>query len=218
MDIGITLQIIILIMSVVVHEVSHGYMAYWLGDPTAKYAGRLNFNPVNHLDLWGSFIVPFFLIITGSNFLFGWAKPVPFNPYNLKSQKYGPALVGLAGPLSNLVLAVVAGILIRALLVFGMVDGIILQILAIVVFINVLLMVFNMFPIPPLDGSKLLFAIIPISEHTKMALERYGFILLLMFIVLFGDIFGLVINKVLMLLVNNVIGIGLNGFGLLMGG
>ncbi len=212
MDIGITLQIIVLVLSVVVHEVAHGYMAYWLGDPTAKYAGRLSFNPVKHLDLFGSFIIPFVLIITHSPFLFGWAKPVPFNPYNLRSQKYGPALVGLAGPLSNLILAVVAGILMRTLLVFGAVDGILLQLLATIVFINVLLLVFNLFPIPPLDGSKLLFAIIPISEYTKATLEKYGFVFLLIFLALFRDIVPLFVNKVMLVLVNNVISIGLDPF------
>jgi Zn-dependent protease len=217
MEIGITLQIIVLVMSVVIHEMAHGYMAFWLGDPTAKYAGRLSFNPVNHLDLFGSFLVPFILIITGSPFLFGWAKPVPFNPYNLRNQKWGPALVGLAGPLSNFILAIVAGILMRALLVFGVVDGFFLQILSVILFINVLLMVFNLFPIPPLDGSKLLFALIPISEHTKMTLERYGFVFLLMFMILFGGIFSFVVNNVMMVLVNNVVGIGLSELWSLMG-
>ncbi len=217
MDVGITLQIIVLVMSVVVHEVSHGYAAYWLGDPTAKHAGRLNFNPVNHLDLFGSFIIPGMLMITGSPFLFGWAKPVPFNPYNLRNQKWGPAIVGLAGPLSNLVMAVVAGMLIRAAFVFGVVDGPLLQVLAVVVFINILLMVFNMFPIPPLDGSKLLFAIIPISEHTKMTLERYGFVFLLIFLILFQDVFSLIMLSVLKLVTSTVIGVGLDGFFSLMG-
>jgi Zn-dependent protease len=217
MDAGITLQIIVLIMSVVVHEVSHGYAAYWLGDPTAKYAGRLNFNPVNHLDLFGSFIIPGMLMITGSPFLFGWAKPVPFNPYNLRNQKWGPAIVGLAGPLSNLIMAITAGMLIKVALVFGVVDGILLQILAVIVFINVLLMVFNMFPIPPLDGSKLLFAIIPISEHTKMTLERYGFVFLLIFLILFQDVFSLIMLSTLKLITSTVIGVGLDGFFSLMG-
>jgi Zn-dependent protease len=214
----IALQVVVLIMSVVVHEMSHGYMAYWLGDPTAKYAGRLTFNPAKHLDLFGSIIVPGLLMLTNSHFLFGWAKPVPFNPYNLRNQKWGPALVGLAGPLSNLVMAVLAGVLIKAELAFGVVDGFFLQLLTVVVSINVLLMVFNMFPIPPLDGSKLLFAIIPISEHTQMTLERYGFIFLLIFISLddFKDVFSLVIDGVLKLIVNNVIGIGLDGFASLM--
>lgn len=217
MDIGTTLQIIILVMSVVVHEVSHGYAAYWLGDPTAKYAGRLNFNPVNHLDLFGSFIIPLLLIISQSPFLFGWAKPVPFNPYNLRSQKWGPAIVGLAGPLSNLLMAVIAGMLIRATLFFGVVDGFILQILAITMFINILLMVFNMFPLPPLDGSKLLFAIVPISEHTKMTLERYGFVFLFVFLMLFQDMFSLVMSSVLKFMTSTIIGIGHDGFFSLMG-
>jgi len=218
MDLGITLQIIVLIMSVVIHEVSHGYMAYWLGDPTAKYAGRLNFNPVNHLDLWGSFIVPVLLIISHSPFLFGWAKPVPYNPYNLRDQKWGPALVGLAGPLSNLFLAIVAGIIMRALMVSGIVEGIFLQILVIIIFINILLMVFNLFPIPPLDGSKLLFALVPMSEHTKMMLEQYGFVFVVIFIVLFGWIIDPVFFTVLKHFINIVIGISFNEFFSLMGG
>jgi len=217
MDVGITLQIIVLIMSVVVHEVSHGYAAYWLGDPTAKYAGRLNFNPVNHLDLFGSFIVPGILMITGSPFLFGWAKPVPFNPYNLRNQKWGPAIVGLAGPFSNLIMAIVAGMLTRTMLVFGVVDGFILQLLSITVFINILLMVFNMLPIPPLDGSKLLFAAVPISDHTKMTLERYGFVFLLIFLVLFQGIFNLIMFSILKIITNSIIGVGLDGFFSLMG-
>ncbi len=212
MDISTTIQIIILIFSVIVHEVSHGYMAYWLGDPTAKLANRLNFNPVNHLDLFGSFIVPAFLLLAHSPFLFGWAKPVPYNPYNLRNQKYGPALVGLAGPLSNLLLALLAGVLLKALLVFNIDNDFLLMILAITVFINILLMVFNLFPIPPLDGSKLLFAIIPVSEHTQRTLEQYGFVFLVIFLLLFSDVFGLVFNSVLKIFVNNVIGIGLGGF------
>ena len=216
MDIGITLQIIILIMSVVIHEVSHGYMAYWLGDPTAKYANRLNFNPVNHLDIFGSFIVPVLLIISHSPFLFGWAKPVPYNPYNLRNQKYGPALVGLAGPLSNLILAIIAGVILRALMVFGVVEGIFLQILVIIIFINILLMVFNLFPIPPLDGSKLLFALIPMSEHTKMMLEQYGFVFLLIFIVLFRGLIELVFFATLNYFIHIIVGVSLNEFFLLM--
>ncbi len=212
MDISTTIQIIILIFSVIIHEVSHGYMAYWLGDPTAKLANRLNFNPVNHLDLFGSFIVPAFLLLAHSPFLFGWAKPVPYNPYNLRNQKYGPALVGLAGPLSNLLLALLAGVLLKALLVFNIDNDFLLMILAITVFINILLMVFNLFPIPPLDGSKLLFAIIPVSEHTQRTLEQYGFVFLVIFLLLFSDVFGLVFNSVLKIFVNNVIGIGLGGF------
>jgi len=202
-------------MSVVVHEVAHGYMAYWLGDPTAKYAGRLNFNPVNHLDFLGSFVVPFLLIITHSPFLFGWAKPVPYNPYNLRNQKYGPALVGLAGPLSNLLLALVAGVFLRTFYVLHISNGLLLQVFAIVVFVNILLMVFNLLPIPPLDGSKVLFTFIPISEHTKMMLEQYGFMLLLIFLYVFQGLINVIFATVLSIFVKNIIGINLQEFILL---
>src|SRR3990172_1878487 len=105
--------IAVLIFSVVIHEVSHGTIANRLGDPTAKFAGRLTLNPIKHLDLWGSIILPVFLILVRSPILFGWAKPVPYNPYNLKNQKWGPAMVAAAGPASNLLLAVFFGLIIR---------------------------------------------------------------------------------------------------------
>ncbi len=178
----IILQISILIMSVVVHEFSHGYAALLLGDPTAKYAGRLSLNPMKHLDPWGSVIIPLLLVVSSAGIIFGWAKPVPYNPYNLRDQRYGPAIVGAAGPLSNLALALLAGVAMRAMLVAGIQDGLALQVLATVILINILLLVFNLLPIPPLDGSKLLFAVLPISEHTKMTLDRYGFVILLAFL------------------------------------
>ena len=102
--------IAILILSVIAHEVSHGYIAYLLGDPTAKRAGRLSMNPLKHLDMTGSFIVPLMLILLKSSFVFGWAKPVPYNPYNLKNQKWGPGLVAISGPLSNFLIAGVFGL------------------------------------------------------------------------------------------------------------
>ena len=128
------LSIAILIMSVVVHEVSHGYAAFLLGDPTAKYAGRLTLNPIKHLEPWGSVFIPLFLAISNAGILFGWAKPVPYNPYNLKNQKYGPAIVGAAGPLSNLALALFAGITMRAFFVAGIFEGFVLQVLATIIF------------------------------------------------------------------------------------
>jgi len=133
----IVLQIAILIVSVVVHEVSHGYVAYLLGDPTAKYAGRLTLNPIKHLDPWGSVIIPLLLVVSGAGIIFGWAKPVPYNPYNLKDQKKGPALVGVAGPLSNLALAIFAGIGMRILYIMGNSNGLFFEILLIVVTINI---------------------------------------------------------------------------------
>ncbi len=178
------IQIAILLMSVVIHEVSHGAMANYLGDPTAKYAGRLTLNPIKHLDLWGSFIVPLFLLVIGSPFLFGWAKPVPYNPYGLRNKKWGPAMVAAAGPSSNLIIALIFGLALR----FTPLDASIYiqnlaQIFIFIVFINLLLAVFNSIPIPPLDGSKILFAILPSKyQHIMFEMERYGLIVLLFFI------------------------------------
>jgi len=206
----IILPIAILIFSVVIHEVSHGYAAYFLGDPTAKYAGRLTLNPLKHLDPWGSFLVPLFLTISHLGVIFGWAKPVPYNPYNLSNQKYGPALVGLAGPLSNLALALLAGVMIRIMLVIGVEDGFFgYNILALLVVINVFLIVFNLLPIPPLDGSKLLFAFLPVSEYTKAVLEQYGFVFLLLFLYVFSDLLRVLENVVLGFFTNYVVGVNI---------
>lgn len=175
-------QIAILIMSVVIHEVSHGYMANYLGDPTAKLEGRLTLNPIKHLDLFGSIILPMILYFTHSGFILGWAKPVPYNPYNLRPGRWSEALVAIAGPASNLILAIIFGTLLR----FGVANGFsvgFLQITSLIVFMNLLLMVFNLVPIPPLDGSKVLFAIFPESTFKLRGFfERYGFILIIFFI------------------------------------
>ncbi|MCL0089755.1 site-2 protease family protein [Dehalococcoidia bacterium] len=174
--------IVVLIFSIVIHEVAHGTMAYHLGDPTAKYAGRLTLNPIPHLDPIGSILVPLFLIIIGSPFLFGWAKPVPFNPYNLRDQKYGSAKVALAGPASNLLVALVFGLLIRF---FPALAG--FPVIGFIVLINILLAVFNLMPIPPLDGSHILFTFLPYSMwRFRVMLSRYGFVILVIFIVAGG--------------------------------
>ena len=178
-------QLAVLLMSVVIHEVSHGIVALWQGDPTAKLMGRLTLNPIKHLDIWGSFLVPLMLFVfSGGNFLFGWAKPVPYNPYNLRNQKWGPAMVGLAGPAANFLIAIVFGLALRF---FPVSDVVFIQNLAqifvIIVMLNILLGVFNLVPIPPLDGSKLLFSVLPPHmRHIQEFLERYGFIILLFFI------------------------------------
>jgi len=207
------LQIAILIFSVVVHEVSHGLAAFWLGDPTAKYAGRLTLNPIKHLDPWGSFIIPFFLAIANVGIIFGWAKPVPYNPFNLRNQKYGPALVGLAGPLSNVLLALLAGAVLKTLLILGVPDDLIVyKVLALVILINILLLVFNLLPIPPLDGSKLLFAFLPISEHTKIMLERYGIVFLFAFLYIFSGFLYLILAYAVELFSEFIVGVNLMNF------
>lgn len=184
-EINFIFAIAVLIMSIVIHEVSHGYTAYALGDSTAKDAGRLSLNPFRHLDLFGSFIVPAITYLIGG-FIFGWAKPVPYNPYNLRNQKGGPALVGAAGPLSNFLVAVVFGLLIRYGSTFAFLPASFFQIATLIVFINLILGIFNLVPIPPLDGSKVLFSFFPYSwRNIETFLEQFGFIILLIFIFFF---------------------------------
>ncbi len=186
-------QILILIFSVVIHEVSHGAVAYAMGDSTAKNEGRLTLNPINHLDPFGSIILPL-LTYLGGGFIFGWAKPVPYNPYNLKIKNmFGlspEALVGAAGPLSNIAIALVFGFAVRfsgelALpLQFA-------QISASIAALNLILAFFNLVPIPPLDGSKILFAMLPSGESAmrlRAFFEQYGIILLLIFIFFFSGV------------------------------
>lgn len=177
--------IAILIMSVIIHEISHGYVAYILGDPTAKLAGRLTLNPVSHIDPLGSIIVPTLMALVPGGIIFGWAKPVPYNPYNLKNQRWGTALVGAAGAISNLLIAFVFGMLIRFADVLSL-SGPFLQISGMIVVLNIVLAVFNLIPIPPLDGSKVLFSVIPMRFHyIQEFLERY-WIFLIFFIILFA--------------------------------
>jgi Zn-dependent protease len=179
------LFIAVLIISVIIHEVSHGYMANYLGDPTARLQGRLTMNPIPHIDPVGSVIVPAALALLPGGIIFGWAKPVPYNPHNLRN-RYGDALVAAAGPASNLVLAVLSGLVFRLAPVAAS-EPIGFFLLA-VVLINIILMVFNLLPIPPLDGSKILFEFLPAKfDYIRKNLEQYGFVILLflLFTVLF---------------------------------
>ncbi len=170
---------VIIIPSSIIHEYAHGWMADQLGDPTARYAGRLTLNPKSHIDVWGTLLMPFVLfVVTGGRFLFAYAKPVPYNPYNLRNQKWGPALVGLAGPAANFLLAAAFAVVIRLMPV-----STITSFLGVIVYANVVLMIFNLVPIPPLDGSKILYALLPESARgIRMFLDRYGFMILLFFI------------------------------------
>jgi len=176
-------QILILLFSITIHEVSHGQVANFLGDDTAKRAGRLTLNPLKHLDLVGSVIVPAFLILT-TGVGFGWAKPVPVNPANLKDKKYGFAKVSVAGPLANLFVALFFGLLLRFwFLGESLLAQKMMFIFGFIVYVNLTLAVFNLIPLPPLDGSHLFFALLPSSlEGVRFFLWRYGFFLFLFFV------------------------------------
>jgi Zn-dependent protease len=183
--------VLILIMSVVIHEVAHGYSAYLLGDDTAHRSGRLTLNPIKHLDLFGSIILPLLLIILKAGFVIGWAKPVPYNPNNLRNGKVGNMIVSFAGIAANLLVAVVFGLFIR----FGPMLGLPLytadlvinpfyKISTIIVLVNLVLALFNLIPIPPLDGSKVLFSLLPARlRYIENFLEQWGMFLLLFFII-----------------------------------
>lgn len=193
MDILITIfSLVVLLFSVIIHELAHGYVAYSLGDPTAKYEGRLTLNPLKHLDPFGSVILPLLLFIAGSSVLIGWAKPVPVNPYNLRDQKWGSLKVSIAGPLSNIALAIFFGLLIRIMpdTFINAVPGIFL-IFSFVVQINIMLALFNLIPIPPLDGSWILFNVLPQGfEKVKLFLQQYG-VFILIFLIFFGGLQGI---------------------------
>lgn len=182
MDLSLLFFFVIIIPSAIMHEYAHAWAANQLGDSTAKDLGRLTLNPMAHVDPIGTLLLPLLLFFsTGGRFLFAYAKPVPYNPYNLKDQRWGPALVGVAGPAANLILAVGFGLLTRFLPASGFT-----VFLSVIVYANILLLVFNLVPLPPLDGSKLLFAILPASlDKLKFWLERFGFIALLIFIFFF---------------------------------
>jgi Zn-dependent protease len=216
----IIFYVVVLLYSVIIHEVAHGVMALWLGDPTAKFAGRLTINPLKHIDPWMTIMAPILLLLMSSGrFAFGGAKPVPYNPYNLKNQKWGPTLVAFAGPLTNILIAIVFTIAARlinlpmaakidiisnfndwgaiAQVISGSVPSIMFELCVMVIFWNVLLAFFNLIPIPPLDGSKLLFAVLPIKIEMMAILEQFGFIILLFAIVFFSGPLGYFLNFML---------------------
>ncbi|MEA3266233.1 MAG: site-2 protease family protein [Candidatus Fermentibacteria bacterium] len=184
------LVLVMVFFSVVCHEIAHGYTAFRLGDPTASRMGRLSFNPIVHIDLFGTIILPAMLIFMKSPFLFAWAKPVPVNPAYFRDPKKGMMLVALAGPATNLAIALVLSALLFA--AGGILPAFLSRTFAYVSVINVMLMVFNLLPIPPLDGSRIVANFLkPKALWSYMKLERFG-----MFIV-FGLLFTGVISSIL---------------------
>ncbi len=168
--------IIALVFSVVLHEMAHGYAANWLGDPTARLQGRLSGNPLVHIDPLMSVIIPGLLVLTNSPILFGAAKPVPYNPYNFTNQKWGEAIVAAAGPAMNVVIAIIFAVLVQNAEMFNLSDTFV--VLAInIIMLNIFLAIFNLMPIPPLDGSKILPKFLPYSlavgyEKFRQVFER----------------------------------------------
>ncbi len=182
----IIFEFVVLLFSAILHEIAHGYEAERLGDPTARNAGRLTLNPIVHLDPFGSIIMPVLLYIaSGGAFFFAAAKPVPYNPANLRNPRSGSAKIALAGPATNFLLALAFGVAIRALAPVPGVSGNFISLLTVIVFINLLLGVFNLVPIPPLDGSRVLFAALPQTPAVARAmyfLERWGLMFVLLFV------------------------------------
>ncbi len=183
----IIFKFIVLIFSIMIHEIAHGFMAEKLGDDTAKLAGRLTLNPLRHIDLFGSILLPLVLFLTHSPIMIGWAKPVPFNPFALKKDyRYGPLKVALAGPLSNVLILLVVGILAR--LGFGFFSPELIGLLGYIAFLNISLAVFNLIPIPPLDGSRILPLIFPKLASQFERIGMAGILLVVVFLSFFSSV------------------------------
>lgn len=200
--------VIVLVISVIIHEVAHGWAANALGDPTAKLQGRLSLNPIRHIDPIGSVLIPAVLVLTNSSFLFGWAKPVPYNPYNLKNQRWGEAIVGIAGVAVNLFIAVLFAAIARFAFGAGMVEFGTLA--SLVTLVNLSLGIFNLLPIPPLDGFTVLRGILPFKASMKLReiedrIQAGGILSLVLILFLFSYFlsapFGLLIRSVFRFLV-----------------
>jgi Zn-dependent protease len=211
--ITVIIVILILLFSVAFHEVSHGLAAYALGDPTAKYAGRLTLNPLKHLDPFGSIILPGILILInlatgGGGIIFGLAKPVPINPFNFRDKKYGSAKVAIAGPLANIALALVFGLTLRFFPLILAYEGMFILFLYIIR-INLILAIFNLLPIPPLDGSHILFSFLfqlknkAYFQNLHLILSQYG-IFIVLFVIFF---FFNYLNKIVISLIGLITGI-----------
>lgn len=179
------LRFLLFVPAIILHEVAHGYVAYRLGDPTAHDAGRLTLNPIAHVDLVGTIIVPGVLLImsfvSGGSFVFGWAKPVPVNPYLMRKTtvQNGMLLTGLAGPVTNIGLGVISGLTTRALVPILGSDSVVVAIFGYFAFVNLLLAFFNLLPIPPMDGSRVVQRFLSGGALSFYeSLERFGFVII----------------------------------------
>jgi Zn-dependent protease len=206
MDIlNIAIVIGVILVSMTLHEIMHAFMGYWLGDDTAKAQGRLSINPIKHIDPFMTLILPVFLAIAGLP-IFGGAKPVPFNPHALRWGEWGVALVAIAGPLTNLVIAfivfgvgVVTGVISEA----GVQVSVVGQIIMAGVMVNLGFFVFNMLPIPPLDGSRVLYALAPEFVRRFMEMmERFGIVVIFAILILASGSIGSVMSTVMQFFIN----------------
>ena len=201
-----SITIIIVIFSIILHEVSHGYMADFLGDPTPRLQGRLTLNPLKHLEMFGSIVVP---IVSYMLFhtMFGWAKPVVYNPYNIKNKRQGEFLIALAGPATNIALALIFGTIIRFVYAQTLVSSPFIEICSYVVVINIVLALFNLIPVPPLDGSKILFSILsPKYNKTRFMFEAYAPVFVLIAVFFLWNIISPIIPLVFKLFTGFYIG------------
>lgn len=173
------LSFFILFFSVIVHEIAHGYVALKKGDTTARDAGRLTFNPLPHIDIFGTIILPLLLLLTKAGIMIGWAKPVPINPYAFGNPKKDLILVSAAGAISNILLAIILSMLVRIFHINN-------EFIFFGILINLLLAFFNLIPIPPLDGGQIMASLLPYDTREKyLKLERYGFFIII-FLLLIG--------------------------------
>ena len=203
--------IVALILSIILHEIAHGYVANWLGDPTARLAGRLTLNPIPHIDLIGSIILPALLFFANAGMLFGWAKPVPYNPYNLRNRKWGEALVAAAGPGTNLLIALVFGLGLR--LASPIDTTPLVVIVAYIVYSNILLAFFNLIPIPPLDGSKVLASLLPLRAQMRFEelagqMQQFGLVGALLFIYLITHVLWAPFSALVNIVFSLITGVG----------
>ncbi len=200
--VSVLIILVIIVVSVILHELAHGLVAYWLGDRTAKEAGRLSLNPLKHIDPFMSILVPVVLFILNAP-VFGGAKPVPINKYNLKWREWGMALVALAGPFTNLLIAFISFVIGHFTgLLYGTGGQVSKFIFSELVFVNLGFTIFNILPIPPLDGSRLLYAISPDPVRSVLsAMETYGIFIVYFLIIVLGQFF----SNIMVTSVNGVI-------------